>query len=148
MYDIYSDAWSQTYSDYSACWSGFYRGETDVEAILTKAAGDENKEEPTQPTEPEEIPEEPAENDSIRPEFKEAMDSYEAFFDSYVLFMKAYKESDDVASMAAEYSAMMMQYAETIADLYAVDQSTLSEEEVLYYMEVILRINEKLLQVV
>ena len=62
--------------------------------------------------------------------------------------MKAYKESDDVASMAAEYSAMMMQYAETITDLYAVDQSTLSEEEVLYYMEVILRINEKLLQVV
>lgn len=148
MYDIYSNAWSKTYRDYSACWSGFYRGETDVDAILAKAAEEEREEESTEPTEPEETPDAPAENDGIRPEFKEAMDSYEAFFDSYVLFMKAYKESDDVASMAAEYSAMMMQYAETITDLYAVDQSTLSEEEVLYYMEVILRINEKLLQVV
>lgn len=85
--------------------------------------------------------------DGIDPDFKAAMDSYEKFFDEYVIFMKAYKESDDVTSMANEYTAMVMQYLETMTALQEIDEDTLSDEEVLYYAEVMLRINQKLLEV-
>lgn len=85
--------------------------------------------------------------DGIDPNFKAAMDSYEKFFDEYVIFMKAYKESDDASSMANEYTAMMMQYLETMTALEEIDEDALSDEEALYYAEVMLRINQKLLQV-
>ena len=83
----------------------------------------------------------------VRPEFKEAMDSYEEFFDDYVIFMKAYKESEDTISMSAEYTSMMTQYFKTMTELQKVDEDDLSDEEALYYAEVMLRINQKLLQV-
>ena len=89
-----------------------------------------------------------AQTDGLDPEFKAAMDSYEAFFDEYVAFMIAYKESDDVVSMAGEYTAMMTEYLETMTALQEVDQETLSDEEALYYAEVMLRINQKLLEIV
>lgn len=91
-------------------------------------------------------PEAPAQaTDGIRPEFKEAMDSYEEFFDEYVAFMKSYME--DPLSMMGEYASMMTQYAETMTALGALDDGTLSDEEALYYAEVTLRINQKLLEV-
>ena len=64
------------------------------------AESEENIEEvPAISEQPEEV--EPAENDSsseemvdgMRVSFKEAMDSYEKFFDEYVAFMKKYQES-------------------------------------------------------
>lgn len=82
----------------------------------------------------------------IRPEFKATMDEYEAFFDKYVEFMIAYKEAEDVTGMMGEYSSMMMQYVETMEALEKIDKDTLSNEEALYYAEVMLRINQKLLQ--
>lgn len=83
----------------------------------------------------------------IRPEFKTAMDEYEAFFDQYVEFMIVFKESEDVAGMMGEYNSMMTQYAETMAALGDIDGSELSEEEAMYYAEVMLRINQKLIQI-
>ena len=83
--------------------------------------------------------------DGLRPEFKEAMDSYEEFFDDYVEFMKSYME--DPLSMMGEYASMMTQYAETMTALGALDDGTLSDEEAIYYAEVTLRINQKLLEV-
>ena len=83
----------------------------------------------------------------VSPEFKAAMDSYEEFFDGYVLFMKAYKESSDISSMANEYTAMMQQYVQMMGELQKIDQSTLSSEDALYYAEVMLRINQKILSV-
>lgn len=84
----------------------------------------------------------------IRPEFKAAMDEYEAFFDEYVEFMIAYKEAEDVTSMMGEYTSMMMQYTETMTALEDIDESELSDEEALYYTEVMLRSNQKLLSVI
>lgn len=83
----------------------------------------------------------------VSAEFKAAMDSYEEFFDGYVLFMKAYKESADISSMANEYTAMMQQYVQTMGELQKIDQNTLSSEDALYYAEVMLRINQKILSV-
>ena len=85
---------------------------------------------------------------SIDPEFKAAMDSYEKFFYEYVAFVKAYKASENPLSMMSEYTAMMQQYVDTMGKLQSVDQSQLSDEEVAYYAEVVLRINQKLLEAV
>ena len=82
----------------------------------------------------------------IDPAFKEAMDSYEDFFDEYVEFMLKFKATEDVLPLMDEYGSMMQQYAETMAALQEVDQDSLTKEEALYYSEVMLRINQKILE--
>ena len=91
--------------------------------------------------------EQAAGTEGICPEFKQAMDSYEKFFDEYVTFMKAFKEAEDTTSMLGEYASMMHQYTQTMSDLNKIDQEALSDAEALYYADVILRINQKFLQV-
>lgn len=88
-----------------------------------------------------------ADTSGIRPEFKEAMDSYEKFFDEYCTFMKKYKESNDASSMLADYTKYMAQYADTMAKLDAIDEKELSTEEAVYYTEVSARITSKLAEV-
>lgn len=83
----------------------------------------------------------------IRPEFKDMMDSYEAFFDEYCEFMKKYNESDDVTSMLADYTDYMTKYVEFMGKLDEVDEDELSTEEALYYAEVSARISKKILEV-
>jgi len=85
--------------------------------------------------------------DGIRPEFKEAMDSYEEFFDEYVAFMKSYMDSDDPLSMMTEYTQMMEKFVKTMSKLEEIDEEELSDAEALYYADVMLRINQKLLEV-
>lgn len=113
----------------------------DVDKMIEKAAPTE-----PEPTETEES-EPAAETDDIRPEFKEAMDSYEEFFDEYVAFMKSYMDSDDPLSMMAEYTTMMEKFVETMGKLEEIDEDGLSDAEALYYADVMLRINQKLLEV-
>ncbi len=89
----------------------------------------------------------PETENGIRPEFQEAMDSYEAFFDEYIAFMKSYQESANSISMMKDYLDYMTQYAETMDKLSKLGEEELSEQEALYYAEVSLRINQKLLEV-
>ena len=42
----------------------------------------------------------------------------------------------------------MQQYVETMGELEDIDEDELSDEEALYYAEVMLRINQKLLEVI
>lgn len=83
----------------------------------------------------------------IRPEFKEALDSYEAFFDEYVEFMKKYQESDDATSMLTDYTNYMSQYADTMSKLGALEGEDMTTAEAAYYLEVTTRINQKILEV-
>ena len=82
----------------------------------------------------------------IRPSFKTAMDEYEAFFDSYVEFMEKYMDADpaDAVSMMADYAKYMQDYTETMEALDKIDDGDLSNEELVYYTEVMGRINTKL----
>lgn len=98
--------------------------------------------------EPTETIDNSSDSNGIRPEFKEAMDSYEAFFDEYVAFMETYMDSNDPISMMGDYTEMMLQYVETMGELEDIDEEELSEAEALYYAEVMLRINQKLLEIV
>ncbi len=85
--------------------------------------------------------------DGMRPEFKEAMDSYEAFFDEYIEFMNEYNESDDVAGMMVDYVDFLAKYAEAMEGLEELESQEMNDAELAYYTEVTLRINEKLLEV-
>ena len=86
-------------------------------------------------------------SDGVRPEFKEAMDSYEKFFDEYIDFMDKYSKSDNPTGMFLDYVSYMTQFTETMEKMDAIGEEKLSAEELLYYTEVCSRINQKLLQV-
>ncbi len=83
----------------------------------------------------------------IRQEFKDAMDSYELFFDEYIEFMNKYSENENDISVALDYANFLAQFSETMQDLEEISEDDLSDEEFLYYTEVMLRINQKLLTV-
>ena len=81
----------------------------------------------------------------VTPEFKAQMDEYEAFFDEYVEFMQKYSESDNPVALMTEYLDFMQKYTKAMEALDAIDESTLSEADSLYFAQVMLRIDEKLL---
>ena len=83
----------------------------------------------------------------IRPEFKETMDSYGAFFDTYVSFMTEYANTDDPSAMLIDYLAYLEEYTEMMEQLDAIDETELTTAELLYYSEVMSRISQKLLTV-
>lgn len=82
----------------------------------------------------------------IRPEFKEAMDNYEAFFDEYCEFMKKYNESDDTTSLLADYASYMVKYTDTMQKMNNISEDELTDAEVAYYSEVSARISAKLIE--
>ena len=71
------------------------------------------------------------------------MDDYEAFFDSYIEFMKSYDSSNPVLLM--KYMEMMGKYTEAMNALEKIDESALTKEELQYYTDTMLRIEKKLL---
>ena len=81
----------------------------------------------------------------VTPEFKAQMDEYEAFFDEYVEFMQKYAASDNPVALMSEYLDIMQKYTKYMEALDAIDESTLSDADALYFAEVTLRIDEKLL---
>ena len=85
--------------------------------------------------------------DGMHRDFKEAMDSYEEFFDEYVAFMKKYKNSDNPMSMFSDYTKFMSQYSETMQKLDEWKSKDLNTKEAAYLLDVTNRINKKLLEV-
>lgn len=85
--------------------------------------------------------------DQIRPEFKEAMDSYEAFFDEYVDFMKKYQESGSPISMLVDYTNYLTKYTDMMGKMNKLGEDDLTTAELAYYIEVTGRITQKLLEV-
>ena len=60
--------------------------------------------------------------------------------------MKAMSEDPANMTMLIRYSAMMTQYADTMEKLDAIDESRLSPADDAYYIEVMARIEVKLLE--
>lgn len=83
--------------------------------------------------------------DSEKPkDFKELMDEYEAFFDEYIAFMENFDETSNDMQMLLDYTSMLTRYAQAMEALDEIDEEELTDEDVLYYTEVMLRINRKL----
>lgn len=84
----------------------------------------------------------------ISAEFKAAMDSYEAFFDEYVTFMKKYAKSNGKdMNLLNDYTTYMSKYADTMTKFEALKEADMSAAEAAYYIEVQSRITKKLLEV-
>lgn len=84
--------------------------------------------------------------DGMREGFKEALDSYEAFFDEYCAFMKKYKENPEDLSLIMGYAEFLSQYTETMQKMSVLNDGSLSDAELKYYLQVTNRVNEKLLE--
>ena len=85
--------------------------------------------------------------DGLRPEFKEAMDAYEAFYDEYCEFMKEYMENPMNLSLLTKYSQMLEKSEEVDKAFEAWDGDTLNNAEMKYYWEVYNRVMQKLLSI-
>lgn len=73
------------------------------------------------------------------------MDSYESFFNDYCEIIKKYSANPSNISLMLEYFEYLEKYSEMMEKLDELGESDLSDEELLYYMEVTTRINKKLL---
>lgn len=83
--------------------------------------------------------------DGMRASFKEAMDSYEVFYDEYIVFMEKYKTSDNAATMLADYLKFLEQAQETNKKFEEWDSEDMNDAELKYYLEVTTRVAQKLI---
>lgn len=82
----------------------------------------------------------------MRPEFKAAMDSYEAFFDEYCEFMEKYSKNPSDLSILTDYTSFMSKYTDYMEKLEKWESEDMNDAELKYYTEVTLRIEKKLLE--
>lgn len=82
----------------------------------------------------------------IRPDFKAAMDSYEAYLNEYCEFMKEYKQNPSDMALVAKYADMMAKYVDLTAKFEAWESNDLNNEELKYYVEVQGRVAQKLIE--
>ena len=83
----------------------------------------------------------------IRPDFKEAMDAYEAFYEEYCDFMKKYSENPTDLTLLTEYGDMLTKAAEMDKTFEEWNEDDLTAEELQYYMEVNNRVMQMLVDV-
>ena len=90
----------------------------------------------------------PTDTEEISKDFKEAMDSYEEFFDEYVAFMKKYKDSNGTdLSLLSDYSNYLTKYTNLMKEFEEWEEKELNVAETTYYIQVQSRITQKLLEV-
>lgn len=75
------------------------------------------------------------------------MDEYEAFFQGYCDFMKKFQEDPSNLSLMSEYVDVIKQYTEAVSALDAIETNELTEDEILYYLDVTARIEGMLAEV-
>lgn len=79
-------------------------------------------------------------------EFKQAMDSYEKFMDEYIAFIKKYSSTNAPTSqMFIDYGEYMKKYVDWSDDFQKWESKNLNKEETKYYIEVQMRVNQKLM---
>ncbi|MCQ2563444.1 MAG: hypothetical protein MJ128_02995 [Mogibacterium sp.] len=83
----------------------------------------------------------------LSPEFKKTMDDYEAWFDHYCEVMKKYEENPSDLELLSEMTDLLTEETAMLDEMENMDQSEMNEAELAYYIEVIARIEKKLLEV-
>ena len=161
VYGEWSDTRGDLYSFYSDIRSELYSGDIDgandeledfrkkysngATAVSNVADSNEAVSNATEDTKKE------AENSNssneIRPEFKEAMDSYEAFYTEYCEFMKKYSENPTDLTLLAKYADMLVKAEEMNEAFEEWDEDDLNSEELKYYLDVNNRVMKMLVDV-
>ena len=86
----------------------------------------------------------------VTPEFKEMMNSYEAFMNRHCDFMVKYVnatnsgDSTTLLAMTADYANLVQQELDWASKIDGIDESTLSPADDAYYLEVQGRVLKKL----
>lgn len=104
----------------------------------------------TKPSEPESSETKPTDAnlvDGMRKDFKDAMDSYEAFMDEYVAFMKKYNDNPSDVGLLADYAKYTSKYADMVDKFDKWESEDLNDAELAYYIDVQARVSKKLLEV-
>ena len=83
----------------------------------------------------------------LRPDFKEAMDAYEAFYDEYCEFMESYKENPTDMTLIVKYGELLVEMEKMNEAFEAWDEDELNDAELKYYLEVNNRVMQKLVDV-
>ena len=86
-------------------------------------------------------------SEDMRPEFKEAMDSYEAFYDEYCKILKQYNENPTDISLLTKYSEMIAKLSDVDEKFKAWNEDEMNQAELNYYLEVQGRVTKKILKV-
>ena len=122
----------------------------DEEPPAEGAEAESASEEETETEAPTEAPEKETEaatkaapSVGLRPEVKDAIDSYERFVDEYCAFMESYDAND--FSQLAKLSDMVMREAE-MSEKFDALEDDLTDAELDYYMAVSLRCSGKLMK--
>lgn len=85
--------------------------------------------------------------DGMRPEFKEAVDSYVEFMDAYVEFVEKYQAEDSPdAEMLKDYADYVSKLSEVNDKFDALDDGNMNDAESTYYINAQLDISKKLLE--
>lgn len=100
-------------------------------------------------TAPTEAPTEPTQLlvDGMRPEFKEAMDAYEAFYDEYCAFMVKYSQNPTDFNLLMQYAGMLTKLGEMDEAFKQWDQEELNNAELKYYLGVNNRVMQKMVDI-
>ena len=94
--------------------------------------------------------EEVEEIEEVDPEFKAALDQYEAFINGYCDFLEAYlkADTDTQLSMMEDYTTWMNQYAEVMDAVRTLDacQDEMTPAQLSYYVEVTARVSQRMIE--
>ena len=118
--------------------------ETETEAETTEAVSEETV---TEAAETEATETEAETSAGMRPEFKEAMDAYEAFYQEYCEFMKKYQENPMDLTLLAGYADMITKEQEMTSALDKWKSDDMNDAEMKYYIEVTARIEKMMIDV-
>ena len=84
-----------------------------------------------------------ADTGGVTPEFKEYMDSYESFMNDYCDFMQSYDATNP--TMLAKYTSLISDYADFATKIDSYNEDNLSAEDYKYYVDVMARVEKKLI---
>lgn len=84
---------------------------------------------------------------TIRPEFKKAMDAYEEFYDEYCDLMVKYTKNPTDFSLLAKYGNMLSKMTEIDAAFEKWNDADMTTAEAAYYLEVNGRVLQKLAKI-
>jgi len=84
----------------------------------------------------------------VDPDLVAFLDSYEAFIDEYVVFMEQYLDDPgNAVSMLSDYMDIMLKYEDFAQKVDKYNADSMSTEDAKYYLEVINRCNQKMLEI-
>ena len=121
--------------------------ENSADGSQADVPADTAENEPVLPdTAPETDTSDSANETGLRPDFKAAMDSYEAFMGEYCDFMAAYSENPSDLTLIGKYATYLEKYTKLTEDFDKWNSEDMNAAELAYYTEVQARVSKKLLE--